>query len=167
MATLSLHGKEFQTQGELPQVGSKAPNFNLTSTELADKSLNDFHGKNVLLNIFPSIDTGTCAASVRRFNKEASKLNDTVVLCISKDLPFAQTRFCGAEGIENVYCLSEIRDSSFSDNYKVKISDGPLKGLLSRAVIAINKEGEVVYTEQVKELSDEPNYEAAMKSLSN
>lgn len=167
MATLSLHGKEFQTAGEIPETGSKAPDFTLTSTELADKTLRDFEGKNILLNIFPSIDTGTCAASVRRFNKEAAKMDDTVVLCISKDLPFAQTRFCGAEGIENVYCLSEVRDSSFSDNYKVRITDGPLKGLLSRAVIAINKEGEVVYTEQVKELSDEPNYEAAVKSLSN
>ena len=165
MAKLSLHGNAIHSAGELPSVGSKAPDFKLTAGDLSEKSAKDFEGKNLILNIFPSIDTGTCAASVRRFNQEATQLDDTVVLCISRDLPFAQQRFCGAEGIENVVTLSEFRDTSFSDAYQLRITDGPLAGLMSRAVVVIDKQGEVIYTEQVKEIVDEPNYEAALKSL--
>lgn len=165
MAKLSLHGNAIHSAGELPSVGSKAPDFKLTAGDLSEKSFQDFEGKKIILNIFPSIDTGTCAASVRRFNQEASQLDDTVVLCISRDLPFAQQRFCGAEGLENVVTLSEFRDTSFSDAYQLRITDGPLAGLMSRAVVIIDQQGKVIYTEQVKEIVDEPNYEAALNSL--
>ena len=164
MASITLHGSAINTIGNLPEINSVAPDFSLVSTDLATKSMKDFAGKNLILNIFPSIDTGTCAASVRRFNKEASKLNDTVVLCISKDLPFAQKRFCGAEGIKNVVMLSDYR-SDFGEKYGVKIMDSPMKGLLSRAVVVINPEGKIVYEEQVADISQEPNYEAAMNAV--
>src|SRR5690606_32058613 len=137
----------------------------LTSGDLSAKSLSDFKGKKVILNIFPSIDTGVCAASVRKFNEEASGLDNTVVLCISKDLPFAQSRFCAAEGLENVVSLSDFKDNSFADAYGVKFSDGPLAGLLSRSVVVIDENGKVIYNEQVAETVEEPNYEAALASL--
>jgi len=165
MATITFQGNPINTSGELPKLGSKAIDFKLVAADLSEKSLKDFESKNVVLNIFPSIDTGTCAASVRRFNKEATKLDDTVVLCISKDLPFAQQRFCAAEGIENVLTLSEFRDENFSDNYQLKIMDGPLKGLMSRAVVVIDKDRNIIHTEQVGEIADEPNYEAALNAL--
>jgi len=165
MSQVTFKGTPIETSGTLPAVGSKAPNFSLTSNDLSTKQLSDFAGKKVILNIFPSIDTGTCAASVRTFNKEASGLENTVVLCISKDLPFAQSRFCGAEGIENVVVLSEYKDSSFSDAYGVKFINGPLEGLLSRSVVVVNENGEVVYSEQVAETADEPNYQAALAAL--
>jgi len=147
-------------------VGSKAPDFRLTAGDLSTKSLNDYKGRKVILNIFPSIDTGTCAASVRAFNEKAAGLDNTVVLCISKDLPFAQGRFCAAEGISNVETLSEYKDSSFSDAYQLKITDGPLEGLLSRAVVVIDEDGTVTYTEQVSEIANEPDYEKAIAALS-
>lgn len=165
MATITFQGNPINTSGELPKLGSTAIDFKLVAADLSEKSLKDFESKNVVLNIFPSIDTGTCAASVRRFNKEATKLDDTVVLCISKDLPFAQQRFCAAEGIENVLTLSEFRDENFSDNYQLKIMDGPLKGLMSRAVVVIDKDRNIIHTEQVGEIADEPNYEAALNAL--
>lgn len=165
MANITLKGNSIHTQGELPKIGEKAPDFKLTAGDLSEKSISDFKGKNIIFNIFPSLDTGTCAASVRKFNEEASSLDNTVVLCISKDLPFAQGRFCAAEGLKNVITLSEFKDNNFSDAYQVKITDGPLKGLMSRAVVVANAEGKIIYTEQVSEIVDEPNYENALASL--
>lgn len=165
MATITFKGNPVNTKGSLPQVGEQAPDFKLTAGDLSDKSLTDFKGKKVVLNIFPSVDTGTCAASVRAFNKEASQLDNTVVLCISKDLPFAQGRFCAAEGLNNVVTLSEYKDSNFSDAYQLAIADGPLAGLLSRVVITLDETGKVLYEEQVAEIADEPNYAAAIASL--
>lgn len=165
MADITLKGSAVHTQGDLPAVGAKAPDFKLTAGDLSEKSLSDFKGKRVVLNIFPSVDTGTCAASVRKFNEEASGLNNTVVLCISKDLPFAHNRFCAAEGLENVVSLSEFKNNNFSDSYQVKITDGSLAGLMSRAVVVINEDGNVVYTEQVPEIVNEPNYENALAVL--
>lgn len=165
MADITLKGNPIHTQGKLPSVGAKAPDFKLTAVDLSEKSISDFKGKKVVLNIFPSVDTGTCAASVRKFNAEASGLDNAVVLCISRDLPFAQSRFCAAEGLENVISLSEFKDNNFSDAYQLKITDGPLAGLMSRAVVVVNEEGNVVYTEQVPEIVDEPNYENAMAVL--
>lgn len=165
MAKITFKGTEINTQGDLPAVGSQAPDFKLTAGDLSEKSLSDFKGKKVILNIFPSVDTGTCAASVRKFNEEAAGLENTVVLCISKDLPFAQGRFCAAEGIENVVSLSEYKDSNFSDAYQLKIAEGPLAGLLSRSVVVVDEEGKVVYTEQVAETTEEPNYEQALAVL--
>ncbi|MEJ5055359.1 thiol peroxidase [Sphingobacterium sp. MYb382] len=165
MAKITFKGGEINTQGTLPQVGDKAPDFTLTAGDLSTKALSDFAGKKVVLNIFPSIDTGTCAASVRKFNVEAAALANTVVLSISRDLPFAQSRFCAAEGIENVITLSEYKDNNFSDAYQVRIVDGPLAGLLSRSVVVIDEQGVVTYTEQVAETSEEPNYENALAAL--
>ncbi|MGJ1286942.1 thiol peroxidase [Sphingobacterium spiritivorum] len=165
MATITFKGSDVHTQGDLPKVGSQAPDFKLTAGDLSDKSLTDFKGKRVVLNIFPSIDTGTCAASVRAFNKAAADLDNTTVLCISKDLPFAQGRFCAAEGINNVLTLSEYKDSSFSDAYQLRLTDGPLAGLLSRVVIVLDEEGKVVYEEQVSEIVNEPDYDAALATL--
>lgn len=137
----------------------------MVAKDLSTKSLNDFAGKNLVLNIFPSIDTGTCAASVRNFNKVAADLDNTLVLCISRDLPFAQSRFCGAEGIDNVVMLSDFKTGQFGKDYGVEILDGPLAGLNSRSVVIVNTEGSVVYTEQVAETTEEPNHEAALASL--
>ncbi len=165
MATVTLKGNAFNTVGELPKINLQAPDFNLVKGDLSTVSLSDFSGKKLVLNIFPSIDTGTCAASVRAFNKQASELNNTVVLCISRDLPFAQNRFCGAEGIENVITLSDFKTGQFGKDYGNLIADGPLAGLLSRSIVVINENGNVVYTEQVSETVDEPNYTEALKNL--
>jgi len=151
--------------GNLPAIGGSAPDFKLTMTDLSSSSLSEYEGRRLVLNIFPSIDTGTCAASVRQFNEEAAELENTVVLCISKDLPFAQTRFCGAEGIENVVMLSDYKDGGFGKSYQVEFTDGPLQGLLSRSVVVVNENGNVVYTEQVAETVEEPNYKAALEAL--
>jgi thiol peroxidase len=167
MASLTLHGKEIASLGNLPSVGSAAPDFNLTKGDLSAATLSDYKGKKVVLNIFQSIDTGTCAKSVRHFNKEAAELDNTVVLCISKDLPFAQGRFCGAEGIENVEMLSDFRDGNFGKSYQVEFTTGPLVPLLSRAVVVLNAEGNVIHTEQVGEVTGEPNYSAALEALIN
>ncbi len=167
MATVTLKGNPIQTSGELPKVGEKAPEFSLTANDLSTKTLNDFSGSNIILNIFPSIDTGTCAASVRQFNKEASNLENTKVLCISKDLPFAQARFCGAEGLENVINLSDYKTGNFGKSYGVTFVNGPLEALLSRSVVVINTQGIITYTEQVSETVEEPNYKAALEALMN
>lgn len=164
MATTKFQGTEVKTVGELPAVGTKAPEFTLVGTDLDTVSGTSFEGKKIVLNIFPSVDTGVCAASVRQFNQEAADLDDTVVLCVSKDLPFAQARFCAAEGIENVVSASAFRDS-FGEDFGVTMVDGPLAGLLARSVVVLNPAGEVVYTQLVDEVTTEPDYEAALKAL--
>ena len=161
MAQITLKGNAVNTGGNLPAVGSAAPDFKLTKTDLSEVSLSTYKGQTVVLNIFPSIDTGVCAASVRHFNKDASSLNNTKVLCISRDLPFAHSRFCGAEGIENVDSLSEV-GLGFGEAYGVRMVDAALKGLLSRAVVVVGADGKVKYTEQVPEITQEPNYDAAL-----
>ena len=165
MATVTLKGNTIETSGNLPKIGSKAPDFKLTATDLSTKTLNDFKGHQLVLNIFPSIDTGTCAQSVRQFNKEASELKNTKVLCISKDLPFAHSRFCGAEGLKNVVSLSDYKDSSFGKTYGVDFITGPLESLLSRSVVVIDEHGIITHTEQVSETVNEPDYSAALKAL--
>lgn len=164
MADITLKGNPVKTSGELPKVGSQVPQFELVNTALEAKKLEDYKGQRLLLNIFPSIDTGVCAASTRKFNEEASKLDNTKVLCISNDLPFALGRFCAAEGIENVESLSGFR-SNFGQDYGVTMTDSPLKGLMSRAVITLDEQGKVLYTEQVSDITSEPNYEQALQSL--
>ena len=165
MAQITLKGNPINTVGELPKLGTQAPDFKLVKDDLSEKTFADYKGQKVVLNIFPSLDTGTCAASVRRFNAEASKLENTKVLCISKDLPFAQARFCGAEGLENVENLSDFRYNTFGKDYGLEIADGPLAGLESRAVVIVDENGKVVYTEQVGEIVDEPNYDKALAAL--
>jgi len=165
MATITLKGNPIQTSGELPAKGAAAPGFRLVTTDLKDVSLHDYAGKKKILNIFPSVDTPTCATSVRTFNKRASALKDAVVLCISADLPFAQKRFCGAEGLNNVVTLSTMRGHSFSKDYGVLIENGPLAGLAARSVVVLNQDNEVLYSELVKEIADEPNYDAALKAI--
>jgi thioredoxin-dependent peroxiredoxin len=167
MARITLKGNAINTIGNLPAVGSKAPDFKVTKSDLSDVSLKDFAGKNVILNIFPSIDTGVCAASVRKFNEKAGSLPNTVVLCVSADLPFAHNRFCGAEGIKNVVTGSELHEKKFGENYGVRIVDGPLAGLLARSVVVVDEKGNVKYTEQVPEIAQEPNYDAALNALKN
>jgi thiol peroxidase len=165
MATITLKGTPIDTIGDLPPVGTTAPDFTLTKRDLSETTLSDFAGKRIILNIFPSIDTPICATAVRRFNVEASKLENCVVLCVSADLPFAHERFCGAEGIDDVLSLSSFRSESFAKDYGVQITSGPLNGLLSRAIVLIDASGKVVYTEQVPEIAQEPNYEAALAAL--
>ncbi|GCC50940.1 thiol peroxidase [Chryseotalea sanaruensis] len=166
MSKITLGGKPTNTNGELPAVGSAAPDFILTNAaDMSEVSLKNYAGKNVVMNIFPSVDTGVCAASVRKFNAEASKLDNTVVLCISKDLPFAMKRFCGAEGLNNVVTLSDYRNKGFSKNYGVEITDGAFEALDARAVVIVGTDGKVKHTELVPEIGQEPNYEAAIKSL--
>ncbi len=165
MATVTLKGNPITTLADLPAVGTQAPDFTLTGADLADVKLADFAGKRLVLNIFPSVDTPTCAASVRKFNQVLSSLDNTAVLNISADLPFAQARFCGAEGLENVSSGSSFR-SAFGKDYGVEFATGPLTGLLSRAVVVLDTQGKVIYTEQVAETADEPSYEAAVAALS-
>jgi len=164
MANITLKGNPITTVGELPTVGSEAPEFTLTKTDLSDINAADFSGKTIVLNIFPSIDTGTCQASARAFNEKLSSLANTVVLCVAADLPFAFKRFCEAEGLENIIPASTFRSGGFGDAYGVTFTSGPLVGLCSRAVVII-KDGKVVYTEQVAETADEPNYDAALAAL--
>lgn len=163
MATVTLKGNSFNTAGTLPASGEKAPDFTLTATDLSTKTLADFAGSKLVLNIFPSVDTGVCAASVRKFNEEASTLENTKVLCISMDLPFALDRFCGAEGLDNVVSLSAFKGGFAA--YNVAFTDGPLEALLSRSVVVLDEEGTVLYTEQVAETTEEPNYDAALAAL--
>ncbi len=165
MASITLGGNPIHTSGELPKIGSKLADFQLVKNDLSVASLSDFAGTKLVLNIFPSIDTGTCATSVRKFNESASKLENTKVLCISRDLPFAQKRFCGAEGIENVINLSDFKDGSFGKTNGLEIVDSVLAGLHSRAIIVVDATGTIVYTEQVPEIANEPNYEAALAAL--
>ncbi|MFT6976237.1 MAG: thiol peroxidase [Bermanella sp.] len=164
MTTVTLQGNEFQTLGELPKIGTVAPPFALVQADLSEVTLASLVGKRVVLNIFPSVDTGTCAASVRKFNEQAAGLDNAVVLCVSADLPFALGRFCGAEGIESVLVGSTFR-SSFGSDYGVSFETGPLTGLLSRSVVVIDEAGKVTYAEQVTETVDEPNYDAALAAL--
>lgn len=164
MATVTLKGTPFETVGSLPATGSQAPDFTLVKADLSEVTLSELKGKKVILNIFPSIDTGTCATSVRTFNQKASALDNTVVLCVSADLPFAAGRFCGAEGIDNVITGSTFR-SSFGKDYGVTFATGPLAGVLSRSVVVIDENGAVKYTEQVAETVDEPDYEKALEVL--
>jgi thiol peroxidase len=164
MAEITFRGNPIHTVGELPAVGSPAPAFTLTGLDLSDVSVGDFAGKNLVLNIFPSIDTAVCAMSVRTFNERAAALDNTAVLNVSADLPFAMGRFCGAEGIEDVQSASVFR-SDFGDTYGVKITEGPLAGLMSRAVVVVNGHGVVSYTEQVPEIGQEPDYDSALAAL--
>jgi thiol peroxidase len=165
MATITLGGNPIKTNGELPKLNSKSPNFELVKNDLSTTTLSDFVGSRLVLNIFPSVDTGTCATSVRKFNEKASSLLNTKVLCISRDLPFAQKRFCGAEGLENVINLSDFKAGSFGKDYGLEIAEGIFSGLHSRVVIVIDETGNVIYTEQVAEIADEPNYDAALAVL--
>jgi len=164
MATVTLGGNPVSTVGDLPSVGSKAPEFHLTGGDLSDVSPASLAGKKVVLNIFPSIDTPTCATSVRRFNERAAKLHDTVVLCVAADLPFAMTRFCGAEGLANVQVASTFR-SSFGDDFGVKLAEGVLAGLMARAVVVLDANGTVVHSQLVPEIANEPDYDAALEAL--
>jgi thiol peroxidase len=165
MAKVTLGGNPVHTSGTLPEIGSKTPDFKLITTDLASKSLSDYTGHNLVLNVFPSVDTGTCATSIREFNKAASALENTKVLCISRDLPFAMARFCGAEGLDNVESLSDFRDGNFGKTYGLDFTDGAFEALLSRCVIVVDTEGKVIHTEQVSEIADEPNYKAALDAL--
>lgn len=165
MAQVTLKGNPINTIGELPEVGETAPDFLLTKTDLTDVTLKDFEGKSIVMNIFPSVDTPTCSMSVRRFNGEINKYENAVVLCVSLDLPFAHARFCGAEGLDNVISVSDLRNKDFGDQYGVKMTDGPLAGLLARAVVIIDERGKVIYTQLVPEIADEPDYEAALSVL--
>ena len=163
--TVTLGGNPVQVVGDFPQKGQKAPAFSLVAKDLADTSLANFAGKRKVLNIFPSIDTPTCALSVRRFNQSASKLSNTVVLCISADLPFAQKRFCGAENIENVVTLSTMRGADFLQHYGVALASGPLAGVAARAVVVLDENDVVLHSELVGEIKNEPDYDAALKAL--
>ncbi|MDO5736907.1 MAG: thiol peroxidase [Propionibacteriaceae bacterium] len=164
MTNITFKGDAVSIQGELPDVGSKAPNFGLVGTDLQPVKLSDFAGRRVVLNIFPSLDTGVCAMSVRTFNEKAAGLENATVVCISRDLPFAQARFCGAEGINNVITASDFR-TTMGEDYGVTMTNGPLEGLLSRAVVVVNEKGVVIHTEQVPEITTEPDYDAALAAL--
>ena len=163
--TVTLGGNPIQVGGSLPKAGSTAPDFTLVAKDLGDATLESFAGKRKILNIFPSIDTPTCATSVRTFNTQATQLNNTVVLCISADLPFAQSRFCGAEGLDHVKTLSTMRGREFLKNYGVAIESGPIAGLAARAVVVLDENNRVLHSELVSEIKNEPNYEAALASL--
>ncbi|BAO56707.1 thiol peroxidase [Nonlabens marinus] len=165
MATITLGGNEIHTVGTLPEVGSQAPNFNLIKTDLSKVTLEDFKGQRVILNIFPSIDTDVCATSVRNFNKRATELDNTQVLCISRDTPFAMKRFADDEGTKNVTNLSDIKDGNFGESYGLTIEDGPFAGFHSRAVVVLDENGKVIYNQQVPEIGEEPNYLEALKVL--
>lgn len=165
MATITLKGTPIHTSGDLPRAGAKAPAFKLTNAELADVGLDQFAGKTKILNIVPSLDTGVCAASARRFNEEVARLDGTALINISADLPFAQKRFCESEGLKNIVSLSTLRAPSFGKDYGVLITDGPLAGLMSRAVLVLDAQDRVVYAEQVPEIAQEPNYDAALKAV--
>ena len=165
MATITLKGNEIHTSGDLPKVGDKAPDFHLVSKELEDKGLKGFAGKKKVLNIFPSMDTPVCASSTRTFNEHASAHPDTVMLMVSADLPFAMSRFCSTEGLDNVVSLSLMRGKQFASDYGVLIEDGPLAGITARAVVVLDENDKVIHAELVSEIGDEPDYEAALKAL--
>ena len=166
MAEITLRGNPIHTVGDLPPVGAPAPSFSLTQKDLSETTNADFAGKRVVLNIFPSVDTAVCATSVRKFNEKAAGLNNTVVLCVSADLPFAQNRFCGAEGIENVIMASTFRNADFGDTFGVRLADSGMRGLMARAVVVIDDKGMVRHNELVAEIAQEPNYDAALAALS-
>lgn len=162
MATTALKGHTIQLKGDLPQVGSQAPEFTLTTIDLQDLNLKDFKGQKLILNIFPSVDTGICAASVRTFNQKAADLENATVLCISRDTPMAHRRFCGAEGIEDVISLSQIRNTEFMDNYGVELAEGAMAGFFARCVVVIDEAHKVLYTQITNDITEEPDYEAAL-----
>lgn len=166
MANITLGGAPTETIGNLPNPQTKAPDFSLTTNALSQKTLQDYSGKKKILNIFPSVDTGVCATSARKFNEQASKLNDTVILCISRDLPFAQARFCGAEGLENIEMLSDFKNGAFGNDYGVMVTTGAFQALHSRAIVVIDEDNTILYTEQVPEIGQEPNYAAALNAIS-
>lgn len=165
MASITLGGNPAETNGSIPSLNTTAANFTLTAVDLSSKSLNDYDGFRKILNIFPSVDTGVCAASARKFNEEASSLENTKVLCISRDLPFAQSRFCAAEGLENVEMLSDFKDGSFGKEYGLEITKSAFTGLHSRVVLVLNDKNEIIYSEQVPEIGQEPDYASALKTL--
>lgn len=165
MASITLKGNACNTCGDLPAVGAKAPDFKLVAADLSESNLESFAGKNIIMSIVPSFDTGICAMSVKKFNESAGDLGDTVIVNVSKDLPFAQKRFCESEGVEHVTNLSAFRCSEFGKNYGITITDGPLNGLLGRAIVVLNADREVVYTELVPEIAQEPNYDAALAAV--
>ncbi len=165
MAKITFHGGSIKTNGKLPKIGSKAKKFKLIKGDLSIAKLKDYKGTRLVLNIFPSVDTGTCAKSIIEFNKKAASLENTKVLCISRDLPFAQSRFCGAEGIENVETLSDFSKGKLGKKYGLIIKSGPLKNLFSRAIIVLNENHEIIYTEHVQEVADEPDYKNALAVL--
>lgn len=165
MATIKLGGNNIETFATLPKIGDTAPDFNLTSQDLSPKTLSDYKGSRVIMNIFPSIDTNVCATSVRKFNEKATGLKNTKVLCISKDLPFAQKRFVSDEEINNVTNLSDFRDGNFGKNYGVEMTSGALQGLHSRAVVVLDEDGKVIHSQQVPEIGEEPDYLSALKTL--
>ncbi|MEO9967347.1 MAG: thiol peroxidase [Reichenbachiella sp.] len=165
MASITLKGNTINTIGNLPDLNSQAPDFDLVKNDLSHTSLADFKGKRVILNIFPSIDTGICAASVRTFNKEAAGLANTEILCISRDLPFAQARFCGAEGIGSVITVSDFATGSFGENYGLTIIDGPMAHLHSRAIVVLDENHKIIYTEQVPEIVQDPDFEKVLDVL--
>lgn len=165
MATVTLAGNAFNVNGEFLKAGAQAPDFTLVKSDLSELSLSSLKGKKVVLNIFPSLDTAVCATSVRKFNEMAAKLNNTVVLAISKDLPFAHGRFCTTEGIENVIALSAFRNITFGENYGVALAEGPLAGLFARAVVVLDENGKVIYSQLVPEITTEPDYESALAAI--
>lgn len=165
MAQITLKGNPINTSGDLPAVGTKAPDFSLTKADLSDVSLQDFAGKKKILNIVPSLDTGVCQASMRAFNEKAAAVGDNVIITVSRDLPFAQKRFCETEGIDKVIAAAEMRNRDFGSAYGIEITDGPLAGVLGRAVIVIDEEGTVIYSELVPEIAQEPNYDAALAAV--
>lgn len=165
MSQITFKNKTVTTYGHLPEIGEKAPHFELSKSDLSTATLQDFKGQRVIMNIFPSIDTGVCANSVKNFNKRAAELKNTTVLCISRDLPFAQKRFVDDEGLENVVNLSDFKERNFGKDYGLEMIDGPLEGLLSRVVIVLDENGKIIYTEQVKDIGEEPDYLAALKTL--
>jgi thiol peroxidase len=165
MASITLGGNPAETIGSLPLKGTTVPNFKLAATDLSSKSLTDYDGFRKILNIFPSIDTGVCAASARKFNEEASKLENTKVLCISRDLPFAQKRFCASEGLENIEMLSDFKDGSFGKGYGLEITNSAFTGLHSRVVLVLDENNKVIYSEQVPEIGQEPDYISALNAL--
>jgi thiol peroxidase len=165
MATITLKGNPIQTSGELPANGKPTPAFTLVSTDLAEVSLGDFAGKKKVLNIYPSLDTPVCATSVKSFHQKLAGKDDVVVLNISADLPFAAKRFCGAEGVENAHVLSTFRAANFASDYGLQITDGPLAGLCSRAVLVLDENDQVIHSEQVPEIAQEPNYDQALAAL--
>jgi thiol peroxidase len=167
MSQVTLGGNPVNTSGELPAVGSPAPAFSLTKSDLSEVTNADLVGKKVVLNIFPSIDTQVCATSVRHFNEAAGGLDNTVVLCVSSDLPFAGSRFCGAEGLTNVVPASDFRDHAFGETYGVRMTDSKLRGLMARAVVVLDEQGTIVHTELVPEIAQEPNYDAALAALAS
>ncbi|MAP56100.1 MAG: lipid hydroperoxide peroxidase [Altibacter sp.] len=165
MASITLGGQSAETSGSLPNTGSTAPDFSLVATDLSTKSLSHYNGSRKILNIFPSVDTGICAASARKFNEEASKLDNTKILCISRDLPFAQKRFCAAEGLDNVEMLSDFKEGRFGKEYGLTITNGAFEGLHSRVVLVLDTNDMVIYSEQVPEIGQEPDYQSALNAL--